>query len=66
MQEVIAVNEEKLKILKRETVGNIESEVNYEMQLENAHTNILSLELENRTLQARHKSREEAMNRLKK
>jgi hypothetical protein len=63
---VIAVNEEKLKILKRETVGNIESEVNYELQLENAHTTILSLELENRTLQGRQKSREEAMSKLKK
>ncbi len=47
-------------------MGSIESEVNYELQLENAQRNVLSLELENKALQARHNSREEIISRLKK
>ena len=34
IKEIMAVSDEKLKILKREAVDNIECEINYELELE--------------------------------
>lgn len=59
IKEIMEVSGEKLKILKKEAVDNIECEVNYELELEKAKEKQIALESENQTMLLKHKRQEE-------
>lgn len=61
----MAVSGEKLKILKREAVDNIECEINYELELEQAKKKQIALESENQGLLLKQKRQEETIDRMK-
>lgn len=61
----MAVSGEKLKILKREAVENIECEINYELELEQAKKKQIALESENQGLLLKQKRQEETIDRMK-
>lgn len=65
IKEIMAVSGEKLKILKREAVDNIECEVNYELELDEAKKKHISLESENQGFLQKQKRQEETIDRMK-
>lgn len=65
IKEIMAVSGEKLKILKREAVDNIECEINYELELEQAKKKQIALESENQGLLLKQKRQEETIDRMK-
>lgn len=61
MREVIAVNDEKLKILKKEAVENIESELNNELEMEQLKRQLAKIDAERAQLSAARKYSEDAL-----
>lgn len=61
IKEIMAVSGEKLKILKREAVDNIECEINYELELEQTKKKQIALESENQAMMLKQKRQEETI-----
>jgi hypothetical protein len=66
IKEIMSVSDEKLKILKREAVDNIENEINYEEELEQVKRIQFILETENQTLMIKDKRLEETFDQMRK